>query len=64
MNIQSLLLPLLFILGASAITMLTKALQILGRIQSKKEFKKKPYYFFVYTLIQKLFSQDGWDNLF
>ncbi|MCB1111009.1 MAG: hypothetical protein KDK64_08500, partial [Chlamydiia bacterium] len=64
MNIQSLLLPLLFILGASAITMLTKALQILGRIQSKKEFKKKPHYFFVYTLIQKLFSQDAWDNLF
>lgn len=64
MNVESLLLPLLFILGASSITMLTKSLQILGRIQSKKEFKRKPHYFFAYNLIRKLFSQDPWDNLF
>lgn len=61
---QSLVLPLIFILGASSITALTKALQILGRIQSKKEFRKKPHYFFAYTFIKKLFSKDPWDNLF
>ena len=48
----------------SSITALTKALQILGRIQSKKEFKKKPHFFFAYTFIKKLFSNDPWDNLF
>lgn len=62
--LQSLILPLVFILGASSITALTKALQILGRIQSKKEFGKKPHYFFAYTFIKKLFSKDPWDNLF
>ena len=36
MSPQSLFFPLIFILGASSITMLTKALQTLGRIQSKK----------------------------
>lgn len=62
--LESFILPLIFILGASSITALTKALQILGRIQSKKEFKKKPYFFFAYTFIKKLFSKDSWDNLF
>jgi putative hemolysin len=62
--LQSFLLPLIFILGASSITALTKTLQILGRIQSKKEFRKKPYYFFAYTFIKKLFPNDPWDNLF
>ncbi|MDN3509455.1 MAG: hemolysin family protein, partial [Candidatus Neptunochlamydia sp.] len=33
-------------------------------IQSKKEFKKKPHFFFVYTFVKKLFSKDPWDNLF
>lgn len=62
--LESFILPLIFILGASSITALTKALQILGRIQSKKEFRKKPHYFFAYTFIKKLFSKDPWDNLF
>lgn len=55
---------IVFLLGASSITALTKALQILGRIQSKKEFKKKPHFFFAYTFVKKLFSKDSWDNLF
>jgi len=62
--LESFLLPLIFILGASSITALTKALQILGRIQSKKEFRKKPHYFFAYPFIKKLFSKDPWNNLF
>lgn len=58
------ILSLIFLFGASSITALTKGLQILGRIQSKKEFKKKPHLFFAYTFIKRLFSQDPWDNLF
>jgi putative hemolysin len=64
MNLETLIPPLIFLLGASSITALTKALQILGRIQSKKEFKKKPHYFFAYNFVKKLFSMDPWDNLF
>ncbi|MDJ0651814.1 MAG: hemolysin family protein [Simkaniaceae bacterium] len=54
----------IFLLGASAITALTKALQILGRIQSKKEFRRKPHFFFAYTFVKRLFSKNPWDNLF
>ncbi|MEM8727822.1 MAG: hemolysin family protein [Chlamydiota bacterium] len=57
------ILPLIFLLGASSITAVAKALQILGRIQSKKEFKKKPHFFFAYTFVKKLFSKDPWDYL-
>ncbi len=64
MILNNFLLPLIFLIGASSITALTKALQILGRIQSKKEFKKKPHFFFAYTFIKKLFLNDPWDNLF
>ncbi|MCB1084753.1 MAG: HlyC/CorC family transporter [Chlamydiia bacterium] len=64
MTLTFLTLPLIFILGASAITGLTKILQILGRIQSKKEFEKKPHFFFGYRLVKRLFSSDPWDNLF
>ncbi len=64
MILKNLILPFIFIIGASSITALTKGLQILGRIQSKKEFKKKPHYFFAYTFIRKLFPNDPWDNLF
>ncbi len=64
MSFQSFLFPLIFILGSSSITAFTKALQILGRIQSKKEFKKKPHYFFVYNFIKWIFLHDPWDNLF
>ncbi|MCB1107503.1 MAG: HlyC/CorC family transporter [Chlamydiia bacterium] len=64
MNIESLFLPLIFIIGASSITMLTNSLQTLGRIQSKKEFEKKPHFYFTYSLIKRLFSHDPWESLF
>lgn len=64
MPIKMLLFSLIFLLGASSITALTKSLQMLGRIQSKKKFEKKPHFFFAYTFIKKLFPEDSWDNLF
>lgn len=64
MIIEPFLFPLLFLIGASSITALTKSLEILGKIQSKKEFKKKPHFFFGYSLIKKLFTEDPWDNFF
>ena len=64
MHLNALFLPLIFIIGASCMTTLTKALQYLGRIQSRREFTRKPHYFFIYNLIHRLFSQDPWDNLF
>ncbi len=64
MSIEYLLLPIIFLLGASAITGLSKSLHLLGRIQSKKEFQKKPHFFFTYRLVKKLFPKNPWDNLF
>jgi len=41
-----------------------KSLQVLGKIQSKKLFKKNPYYFFFFFFQKKLFPANAWDNLF
>ena len=60
----SLILPFLFAFGASSLCALEKALHILGRIQSKKVFHKKPYHFFIYSLIKKGFPKDPWENFF
>ncbi|NGX50218.1 MAG: Magnesium and cobalt efflux protein CorC [Chlamydiae bacterium] len=64
MNLAILLSALIFLIGATFITGLTKSLQILGRIQCKKEFNRKPHLYFAYNFIKRLFSKDPWDNLF
>lgn len=64
LEIESFILPLIFLLGATSCTMKMKGLQVLGRIQSKKLFTKNPYYFFFYFFQKKLFPTNSWDNLF
>lgn len=63
-EIESFLLPLLFLLGATSCTMKMKGLQVLGRVQTKKLFKKSPAYFFFYFFQKKLFPVNSWDNFF
>ena len=55
---------LLFLLGNLYLTAFTKALQLIGRIQVKKEFKKKAYFYFFPILIEKLFPKRSWESLF
>ena len=64
MHFEILFPSLIFLLGSSFITGSTKSLQILGRIQSKKEFSRKPHFYFAYTFVKRIFSKDSWDNLF
>jgi putative hemolysin len=64
MAFQTLLIPIIFLLGASSLSAWTKALQILGRIQSKEECTSKPYFYLPYTIVKKILPKDRWNNLF
>lgn len=64
MSLEILFFSLLFLIGASSIAGLTKSLQTLGRIQSRKEFTRKPHFYSIYTFIIRLSSKDPWDSLF
>ena len=59
---HSILPPLLFLLGVTSVVAVQKTLQLLGRMESKKIFHHQPYFFFSYTLINKLFPQDSWNR--
>src|SRR3990167_1823997 len=60
----NLILSLFFLLGAGFITALIRALGLLGRIQSKKEFYQKKHFYFFYILIKRMFPKDKWENVF
>ncbi len=64
LEIESFLLPLLFLLSATACTMKMKGLQVLGRIQSKKLFNTSPLLFFFFYFQKKVFRTTTWDNFF
>ena len=55
---------LLFLFGSSSIIALTKALETLGRMHIKKEFKKKPHFYFFVSSIARLFPKEHWNSLF
>jgi len=59
-----LILSLFFLLGAGFITALIRSLELLGRIQSKKEFHQKKHFYFFYFLIKRIFPKDKWENVF
>lgn len=62
MTIESLLLPIIFLIGSTCFSIISKAIHTLGKIQLKKEFHvhRKRYYF--YFLVKKLFPKDSWNN--
>lgn len=64
MHLESIFFPIIFLLGASSLVAMTKAFQTLGRIQTKKEFNKRPNLYFFYFWIKRVFPKDEWDNLF
>lgn len=55
---------LILLLGTGYIAAFARSLQILGRIQVKKEFKNKPYFYFFPFFIKQLFPKSTWDSLF
>ncbi|MBM3192278.1 MAG: HlyC/CorC family transporter, partial [Chlamydiae bacterium] len=63
MSLESLLLPLIFLLASVAFSTLSKAMQALGKLQIKKEFDAHRGFYYFYFLVKKLFPKDGWNNL-
>lgn len=63
MTFESLLLPLIFLIGSTCFSAASKAMNVLGKIQLKKEFRYKPRAFYFYYFTRKIFPKDGWNNL-
>lgn len=63
MTIESLLFPLLCLLGSMCFSVLSKAMHALGKIQIKKEFHAHKVLYYFYFFVKKLFPKDGWNNL-
>lgn len=61
---ETFIIPFIFLLAVCSLTALSKALQLLGRIRLKQEFKQKPYFYFFYSFIKYIFPKSKWDNLF
>lgn len=61
--LESPLIPLLFLLGAVALTGCSTALLHLGRFKSKEFFRSSSAFFFR-PLLKKLFPKNEWENLY
>lgn len=63
MSIESLLLPLIFLIASTCFSMISKAIQTLGKISLKKEFylHRKRYYF--HFIVKRLFPKDLWNDM-
>jgi len=61
MCLTLLVISLICLVGSGFVIGFTKSLQTLGRMQSKKEFAQKPYFYFAYRVIKHLFSKDPWN---
>ncbi len=55
---------LLLLLSAAILTGTSSALQTLGRIHAKVEFKKKRRLFFIHNLIHAIYPESEWESLF
>lgn len=63
MLVESLFLPILFLLASTFFSMLAKSMEALGKTESKKELSYKTPPFFVYALIRKLFHKESYSSL-
>ncbi|MBI3212099.1 MAG: HlyC/CorC family transporter, partial [Simkania negevensis] len=55
--------PILALIGATLLTALVKALYVLGRIPVKKEFRKRPFFYSFFHLVERLFADKRWEIL-
>jgi CBS domain containing-hemolysin-like protein len=58
-----LILSLAFLFGTAIMTGTTFALQTIGRLQAKEEFKKHTRIFFIQHLVRALFGMQEWEGL-
>ncbi len=63
MIFETIVIPLTFLIGSAVLTAHTCALHLLGRIQCKREFQKRPFFYFFFSLVERLFPKGKWDSL-
>jgi putative hemolysin len=63
MFIESLLLPIFFLIGSVSFSILSKSIQTLGKLGLKKEIGNKNKKFFFYFFVKKIFFKDGWNSI-
>lgn len=63
MFIESLILPLFFLVGSVCFSVLAKSIQTLGKLGLKKEIGSQNKKFFFYFLVKKIFHKDGWNSI-
>ena len=59
-----LLFAVLFLLGSTALTAYSVAMHRYGLIESKKEFARRPKFYFLPRLLKRMFPSEEWENLF
>lgn len=59
-----LLFAILFLLGSTALTAYSVAMHRFGLIESKKEFARRPKFYFLPRLLKRFFPKEEWENLF
>jgi len=64
MIFETIVTPLTFLIGSSVLTAHTHALHLLGRIQCKREFKKRPFFYIFFLLIETLFPKSKWESFY
>ena len=64
MIFETILTPLIFLIGSGFLTCHTLTLRFLGRIQCKQEFRKKPFFYVFFLVVEKLFPKNKWESLF
>lgn len=64
MSFGSLIFAFFFLLGGAILAGTTTALQQMGRLRAKEEFKKIPSLFFFQHLLKPLFGKRKWEGLF
>ena len=64
MIFETILTPLIFLIGSGFLTCHTLALRFLGRIQCKQEFRKRTFFYLFFLVVEKLFPKNKWESLF
>ncbi|MGH2613532.1 MAG: hypothetical protein ACRDFB_10870, partial [Rhabdochlamydiaceae bacterium] len=64
MSFGSIILAFFFLLGGAILAGTNTALQHMGRLRAKEEFKKIPKLFFFQHLLHPLFGKRKWEGLF
>lgn len=63
MLIDSLLFPIVFLIGAALLATVSRSIRTLGKIELKKELTKNRKRYFFHFFTKKIFPKDGWTTI-